>query len=59
MHGSIDVKGLPCIVYCHSHNGCRNEGKFLRDFCFRNKYTLLLFDFLGHGHSDGEYVVMR
>ena len=52
----VNVKGQSCLIYCHSHNGSRMEGKFLREFCMENHYTLCLFDFLGHGQSEGEYV---
>jgi pimeloyl-ACP methyl ester carboxylesterase len=52
---SINVRGLPCLIYCHSHNGNRVEGKFLREFCMKEEYCLFLFDFLGHGQSEGEY----
>lgn len=54
---SLDVAGQGCVIYCHSHNGNRVEGKFLRETCNQNKYCLCLFDFLGHGQSEGEYVV--
>lgn len=53
---SLDMAGSPCLIYCHSHNGNRVEGKFLRDFCMKHNYCLVLFDFLGHGKSEGEYV---
>jgi pimeloyl-ACP methyl ester carboxylesterase len=51
----IDVNCAPCLIYCHSHNGTRVEGRFLREFCGKNRYCLCLFDFLGHGQSQGEY----
>lgn len=53
---SVDVGGLPCVIYCHSHNGNRVEGKFLRELCMNEEYCLFLFDFLGHGQSEGEFV---
>jgi esterase/lipase len=45
-----------CIVYLHSHSGCRLEGLFLRDYCALHGYHLCLFDFAGCGLSDGKYV---
>lgn len=48
----------PCLVYCHSQQGCRVEGLFLQTFCIENNIGLCLFDFAGCGKSQGEFVTL-
>ena len=45
-----------CVIYLHSQSGNRIEGLFLREYCTRNNFYLLLFDFSGCGLSEGQYV---
>ena len=53
----IDAKDLPVLIYCHSHSGSRVEGIDLVDvFC--PDFGVVLFDFSGCGHSEGEYVTL-
>ena len=51
-----DLKNIPTVIYLHSQSGSRLEGLFLLDFCAENGYALCLFDFLGCGLSQGDYV---
>ena len=51
----IDTKNIPCVVYFHSHGGCRLEGQFLKPHVLP-KMALCVFDFAGSGLSEGEYV---
>ena len=51
-----DLKNIPTVIYLHSQSGSRLEGLFLLEFCAEHGYALCLFDFLGCGQSDGEYV---
>jgi alpha/beta superfamily hydrolase len=48
----------PCVIYCHSQQGCRIEGLFLQEFCIENGIGLCLFDFGGCGKSTGEFVTL-
>lgn len=54
--GVRDTKQMPCVVYLHSQGGCRLEGKFLIERCLSQGISLCLFDFLGCGRSEGQYV---
>ena len=45
-----------CVVYLHSQSGNRVEGLFLREYCAKNGFYLLLFDFSGCGVSEGQFV---
>ena len=51
-----NLNNIPTIIYLHSQSGSRMEGLFLLDFCAKNKYAQCVFDFLGCGLSEGEYV---
>src|SRR3990167_305386 len=53
---SVYPEPKTCLVYLHSHSGCRVEGLFLRDYCAAQGYYLCLFDFAGCGLSEGSYV---
>lgn len=60
---SIDLESqpnlnCPCLIYCHSQQGCRIEGQFLQSFCIENGIGLCLFDFAGCGKSEGEFVTL-
>jgi predicted alpha/beta-fold hydrolase len=48
----------PCLIYCHSQQGCRIEGLFLQEFCIENGIGLCVFDFSGCGKSEGEFVTL-
>lgn len=48
----------PCVIYCHSQQGCRVEGVFLLEFCIENGIGLCLFDFAGCGKSQGDFVTL-
>jgi hypothetical protein len=52
----IDLQGMPCVVYLHSQGGNRIEGKYLVERCADIGVALCLFDFVGSGHSSGEFV---
>jgi esterase/lipase len=44
-----------CLVYLHSHHGCRAEGTYLVKLLENFDASLVLFDFAGAGESDGQY----
>ena len=44
-----------CLIYLHTHHGCRAEGTYLVNFLSQYEAALVLFDFAGTGESEGEY----
>ncbi len=44
-----------CLVYLHSHHGCRAEGTYLVKFLSQFNASLVLFDFAGAGESEGQF----
>lgn len=51
-------KLINCVIYCHSHNGCRVQGVWLKEFLIPNNIALVVFDFKASGKSGGDYVTM-
>ena len=48
---------IPCVLYLHSHGGCRLDGMFLNNYLLP-KTSICLFDFAGSGLSEGEYITL-
>jgi pimeloyl-ACP methyl ester carboxylesterase len=48
---------LPTIVFCHGFKSDMNGNKalFLHDFCEKQGYNYVRFDYLGHGLSSGKF----
>ena len=44
-----------CLVYAHSHHGCRAEGTYLVKFLAQFDASLVVFDFSGAGESEGDF----
>ena len=49
---------INCVIYCHSHNSCRIQGTWLKEYLIPNNVALCIFDFKGSGHSEGDYTTM-
>lgn len=47
----------PCIIYLHSHSGCRIESLQILEYV-SDYFSLCTFDFSGSGNSEGEYVTL-
>lgn len=45
------------VIYLHTRGGCRLEGLFLEKVMLP-KMGLVLFDFIGSGYSEGEYITL-
>lgn len=45
-----------CVVYCHTHAGCRVEGLNMVQFMVGVGISSCVFDFSGNGWSEGQYV---
>lgn len=44
-----------CLLYLHTHQGCRIEGTYLVDLMVNYESSLAVIDFAGAGMSGGEY----
>jgi pimeloyl-ACP methyl ester carboxylesterase len=53
---SVNIANSPCVVYLHGNASCQTEGQFLAPNLCPYGVHVLLFDFIGCGHSDGDYV---
>jgi len=51
----VNKTASPTIIICHGFNTSRSDVLVLADFLFDGGYNILLFDFRGHGQSQGWY----
>lgn len=47
---------VDCVIFLHTHNGCRLQGIDLKNFLIPKNKAVCLFDFHGSGLSEGSYV---
>ncbi|OHS98100.1 Clan SC, family S9, unassigned serine peptidase [Tritrichomonas foetus] len=56
---SKDIKeGGPCVIYSHGNASSQIEGLFLIPHLCHNGITVFLYDCVGCGESDGEYITL-
>jgi fermentation-respiration switch protein FrsA (DUF1100 family) len=53
-----DSEKIDCVIYCHSHNGCRLQGLYLKDYFLASNTAFCSFDYTAAGKSSGQYVTL-
>ena len=51
-----DYTGKDCVIFLHTHSGCKIQGLPMRDWLMTRNKVFCLFDFHASGKSEGKYV---